>query len=253
MPGFLERMRDNSIANEIKNLADEEARNSAMWTLRGYGIYAVPALIDVLADPSRRAYATVVLSEIGEPAIPALIGALGDDSKKSYASVALEEMGKKKSKTQRIIIPRLIDALADKNPHTRAMAGATLQNFGAPALEQFIPSLINSLGNADAGAFAANVLISIGKPAVGPLQNAFSDEGKQEWASAILREIAKKDNTVHVPVATSQKTTPVPAPTPNQSPKTDFCKYCGASLTHVIELKSIPNSAYCSQCGRMVE
>ena len=245
MPGFLERMRDNSIANEIKNLADEEARNSAIWTLRGYSKYAVPALIDVLADPSRRAYAAVVLSEIGEPAIPALIGALGDDSKKSYASVALEDMGKKKSKTQTIIIPRLIGALADENPHTRAMAGATLQNFGATALEPFIAFLTRSLENANAKEFAALVLAGIGKPVPQPPTSPVSGENKQEIASNTLHEISKKDDTVHTPAAISQETTSIPRPTPNASPKPKFCKYCGASLSS--------NSSYCSQCGKKVE
>ena len=245
MPGFLERMRDNSIANEIKNLADEEARNSAMWTLRGYGKYAVPALIDVLADPSRRAYAAVVLSEIGEPAIPALIGALGDDSKKSYASVALEDMGKKKSKTQTIIIPRLIGALADENPHTRAMAGATLQNFGATALEPFIPSLTSSLENANAKEFAALVFASIGKPVSQPPISPASEENQQEIASNTLHEIAKEDGTVQLPAAISQETTSVPSPTPNRSPNPKFCKYCGSSLSS--------DSVYCSQCGKRVE
>lgn len=245
MPGFVERMRNYSIAAEIKNLADEERRASAIRTLKAFGEPAVPFLIDVLGDPSRRAHATIVLSEIGEPAIPALLDALSDDSKKSFASVALNEMGQKKNKTQTIIIPRLIDALADKNPRTRAMAGATLLNFGAPALEQFIPALINSLGNMDASAFAAQVLIGVGKPAVGPLMNVASDESKQELVSNILQEIAKKDNTVIIPVTASQKTAPAPGPTLHQSPKPKFCKYCGASVT--------PDSVYCSQCGRKVE
>jgi HEAT repeat protein len=245
MSGFLQRQRDRAIATEIKNLADEEGRMSAIRTLKAFGKPAIPFLIDVLGDPSRRAHAAIILSEIGEPAIPALIDALSDDSKKSHASVALNEMGKKKSKTQVIIIPRLIDALADKNARTRAIAGVTLQNFGAPVLEPFITSLIKSLGNVDASAFAAMVLIDIGKPAVGPLMNAVSDESKQEVASTILQEIAKKDNTVHIPVPISQKTTPIPSPTPNQSPKPKFCKYCGTSLTL--------DSAYCSQCGKNVE
>jgi len=245
MPGFVERMRNYSIATEIKNLADEESRTSAIRMLKGFGEPAIPFLIDVLGDPSRRASATVVLSEIGEPAIPALVGALSDDSKKSFASVALNEMGQKKNKTQAIIIPRLIDALADKNPRTRAMAGVTLQNFGAPALEPFIPALINSLGNIDASAFAAQVLIGVGKPAVGPLMNVASDESKRELVSNILQEIAKKDKTVNIPVTASQKTTPAPSPTLQESPKPKFCKYCGAPTT--------PDSAYCSQCGKKIE
>lgn len=245
MPGFLDRMRDNSISNEIQNLADEKARNSAMWTLKGYSKYAVPALIDVLADPSRRAYATEVLSEIGEPAIPALIDALGDGSKKSYASVALEEMGKKKRKTQTIIIPRLIDVLADKNPHIRAIAGATLQNFGATALEPFVPSLTRSLENANAKEFAALVLAGIGKPVPQPLTNPVSGENKPEIASNTLHEISKKDDTVHTNVAISQETTSIPSLTPNPSQKPKFCKYCGSSLSS--------DSAYCSQCGKKAE
>lgn len=148
-------------------------------------------------------------------------------------------------KIQTIIIPRLIDALADKRK--QGIAGVTLQNFGVPALEPFIPSLINSLGNMDVddSAFAAKVLIGIGKPAVEPLTNAVSDESKQEWVSTILQEIAKKDNTVHIPVTISQKTMPISSPASNQSLKPKFCKYCGASLTL--------DSAYCSQCGKKVE
>jgi HEAT repeat protein len=241
MPGLVERQ----IAIQITYLTDEEERVGAMRTLKGFGKRAIPFLIDVLGDPSRRAYSTIILSEIGEPAIPALLDALSDDSKKSHASAALIEMGNKKNKTQTIIIPSLIDALADINIKKRAIASVTLQNFNASALEPFIPSLINSLGNVDASAFAAQVIIGIGKPAVGPIMNVVSDESKRKWASTILQEIAKKDNTVQIPVTTSQKTTPVLSPTLNQSPKPKFCKYCGASLT--------PNSIYCSQCGRRVE
>lgn len=244
MPGFLERMRDNAIANEIKNLANEEARLSAMHALKGYSKYAVPALIDVLIDPSRGAYAAVVLSDIGEPAIPALIDALGDDSRKSLASAALSEMCKKKSKTQTIIIPRLIDALADKEPGTRAMACAILKDLGAPALEPYIPSLTSSLGNADANEYAALVLTSIGKPVPKSSMNAVSHESKQEIASNTLNDIVKKDSSMHIPVTASQNTTPIPSPTINASPKPKFCKYCGASLA--------PDSAYCSECGKKV-
>ena len=245
MPGFVERMRNYSISTEIKNLADEDGRMSAIRTLKTFGEPAIPFLIDVLGDSSRNASAAIVLSDIGEPAISALLDALSDDSKKQYASAALNQMGKKKDKTQTIIIPRLIDALADKRK--QGMAGVTLQNFGATALEPFIPSLINSLGNMDVddSAFAAKVLIGIGKPAVGPLMNAVSDESKKEWVSAILQEIAQKDNTVHIPVTITQKTTPAPSPTPNQSPKPKFCRSCGASLTL--------DSAYCPQCGKKVE
>ena len=241
MPGFVERQ----IATLIANLADEKERADAMHTLKGYGPRVIPFLIDVLGDPSRMAYATIVLSEIGEPAITALLDVLGDDSKKYNASAALLEMGKKKTKTQKTIIPRLIDALADTNIRKRAMAGVTLLNFGAPTLEQHIPSLIDSLGSANAGAFAGNVLVGIGKPAVVPLMNAVSDESKKELVTNILQEIAKKDSTVRIPVAVSQKTKPVPSPTPNQSLRPKFCKYCGASLT--------PDSVYCPQCGRKIE
>ena len=235
--------RDRSIAYEIKNLADEDSRMSAIRMLKTLGKEAIPQLIDVLGDPSRNAHAALILSDIGEAAIPALLDALSDDSKKTFASAALNEMGKKKNKTQMIIIPRLIDALADGRK--QATASATLQNFGAPTLEPFIPALINNIGNVDASVFAAQVLIGIGKPAVGPLMNVASDESIQELVNIILREIAKRDNTVPIPVTVSQKTTPIPSPTPNQSPKPKFCRSCGASLTL--------DSAYCSQCGKKIE
>jgi len=243
MPGFVERMRNYSISTEIKNLADEEGRMSAIRTLKAFGEPAIPFLIDVLGDPSRSAYAAIVLSEIGEKAIPALLDVLGDNSKSGYTSAALNEMGKKKNKTQMIIIPRLIDALADGRK--QAMASATLQDFGAATLEPFIPALINNIGNVDASLSAAQVLIGIGKPAVEPLMNAASDESIQELVNIILREIAKRDNTVQIPFTVSQKQTPIPSPTPNQSPKPKFCRSCGASLTL--------DSAYCPQCGKKVE
>ena len=242
MPGFVDRMRDYSISSEIKNLADEDGRKNAIRTLKAFGGAAVPLLIEALGDPSRNTYAALVLSDIGEPAIPALLDVLSDDSKSGYASAALNEMGKKKNKTQMIIIPRLIDALADGRK--QATASATLQNFGASTLEPFIPALINNIGNVDASVFAAQVLIGIGKPAVGPLMNAASDESIQELVNIILREIAKKDNTVPIPITVSQKQ-PIPSSTPNQSPKPKFCRSCGASLTL--------DSAYCPQCGKKIE
>jgi HEAT repeat protein len=234
---------DYAIANEINNLANEDSRMGAIRMLKTFGKAAIPQLINVLGDPSRNAHAALILSDIGEAAIPTLLDALSDDSKKTFASAALNEMGKKENKTLSIIIPSLIEALADKSPQTRAIAGVTLLNFGELALEPYIPTLINKLGNADAGPFAANVLISIGKPAVGSLVKVASDEGKHELVNAILQEISKKDKTVQIPIETSQKAIPGPTLTPNQSPK--FCKYCGASLT--------PNSVYCSQCGKKVE
>jgi HEAT repeat protein len=242
MPGLVERMRNYSISAEIKNLADEDGRRGAIRTLKAFGEPAIPFLIDVLGDQSRSGYAVIILSEIGEPAIPALLDVLSDNSKSGYASAALNEMGKKKNKTQMIIIPRLIDALADKGK--QAIASVTLQNFGAPTLEPFIPALINNIGNVDASLSAAKVLIGIGKPAVGPLMNAASDESIQELVNIILREIAKKDNTVPIPITVSQKQ-PIPSSTPNQSPKPKFCRSCGASLTL--------DSAYCPQCGKKIE
>lgn len=237
--GFGER----SIAYEINNLADEDSRISAIRMLKTFGKVAIPQLINVLGDPSRNAYAVIILSEIGEPAIPALLNALSDESKKTFASTALNEMGKKKNNTMKIIIPGLIDTLTNKIPQTRAIAGVTLLNFEAPTLEPFIPNLINVLGNVDASPFAANVLIGIGEPTVGPLMNVVSDESKQEIVNAILQEISKKHPTIKIPVKTSEKSTTTPTPTLNQKPK--FCKYCGASLA--------ANSVYCSQCGKKVE
>jgi hypothetical protein len=154
-------------------------------------------------------------------------------------------MGKKKTKTQKTIIPSLIDALGDTNIRKQAMAGVTLLNFGAPALEPYIPSLIDRLRNTNAGAFAGNVPVGIGKPAVVPLMNVVSDESKKGLVTSILQEIAKKDSTVRIPVAASQKTTPVPSPAPNQPLRPEFCKYCGVSLTL--------DSVYCPQCGRKIE
>jgi HEAT repeat protein len=239
--GFGER----AIAYEINNLADEGARMSAIRTLKAFGKEAIPQLINVLGDPSRNAHAAIILSEMGEPAIPALLNALSDDSKKTFASAALNEMGKKKNNTLTIIIPGLIDTLTNKSPQTRAIAGVTLLNFGAPTLEPFIPNLIKVLGNVDASPFAANVLIGVGKPAVGPLMNVVSDESKHEWVSTILQEISKKDPTIKMPAKTSEKSTTAPTPTLNQVQKPKFCKYCGGSLT--------ANSVYCSQCGKKVE
>jgi HEAT repeat protein len=237
--------RDRSIAYEINNLADEDSRLSAIRTLKAFGKAAIPQLVDVLGDPSRNAHAALILSEVGEPAIPALLDALGDESKKTFASAALNEMGKTKNNTLKIIISGLIDTLSNKSPQTRAIAGVTLLNFGAPTLEPFIPNLIIVLGNVDASPFAANVLIGIGKPVVGPLMNVVSDESKQEWVNTILQEIAKKDNTVHIPAALIQPTKPVPNNGSSQSPKPKFCKHCGASLAS--------NSVYCSQCGGKVD
>jgi HEAT repeat protein len=237
--------RDRSIAYEINNLADEDSRASAIRMLKTAGKAAIPQLINVLGDPSRNAYAAILLSEIGEPAIPALLDALGDDSKKTFASAALNEMGKKKNNTLTIIIPGLIETLSNKSPQTRAIAGVTLLNFGVPSLEPFIPNLVKLLGNVDASPFAANVLIGIGKPAVGPLMNVVSDESKQEWVNTILLEISKKDPTVKMPAKTSEKSTTVPTSTLNQVQKPRFCNYCGGSLT--------ANSVYCSQCGKKVE
>jgi hypothetical protein len=237
--------RDRSIAYEINNLADEDSRASAIRMLKTIGKAAIPQLINVLGDPSRNAYAAILLSEMGEPAIPALLDALGDDSKKTFASAALNEMGKKKNNTLTTIIPGLIDTLTNKSPQTRATAGVTLLNFGAPILEPFIPNLIKVLGNVDASPFATNVLIGIGKPAVGPLMNVVSDEGKQEWVNTILQEISKKNPTIKMPAKTSEKSTAAPTPTPDQVQRLKFCKYCGGSLA--------ANSVYCSQCGKKVE
>ncbi len=133
--------RDRSIAYEIKNLADEDSRASAIRMLKTIGKAAIPQLINVLGDPSRNAYAAILLSEMGEPAIPALLDALGDDSKKTFAATALNEMGKTKNNTLPIIISGLIDTLSNKSPQTRAIAGVTLLNFGGPSLEPFIPNL----------------------------------------------------------------------------------------------------------------
>jgi hypothetical protein len=182
---------------------------------------------------------------MGEPAIPALLDALGDDSKKTFASAALNEMGKTKNNTLTIIISGLVDTLSNKSPQTRAIAGVTLTNFGVPTLEPFIPNLVKVLGNVDASPFAANVLIGIGKPAVGPLMNVVSNEGEQEWVNTILLEISKKDPTVKMPVKTSEKSTTAPTATLNQVQKSRFCKYFGGSLT--------ANSVFCSQCGKRVE
>jgi hypothetical protein len=213
--------------------------------LKTAGKAAIPQLVNVLGDPSRNAHAALILSEVGEPAIPALLDALSDELKKTFASAALSEMGKTKKNTLPIIISGLIDTLSNKSPQTRAIAGVTLLIFGGPSLEPFIPNLVKLLGNVDASPFAANVLIGIGKPAVGPLMNVVSDESKQEWVNTILQEIAKKDNTVHIPTATIQPAKPVPNTNTSQSPKPKFCKHCGASLTS--------NSVYCSQCGGKVE
>jgi len=239
--GFAER----SIAYEINNLADEDSRLSAIRTLKAFGKTAIPQLVNVLGDPSRNAYAAIILSEIGEPAITALLNALSDDSKKTFASVALNEMGKKKNNTLKILILGLIDTLTNKNPQTRAIAGVTLLNFGAPTLEPFIPNLIKVLGNVDASPFVANVLIGIGNPTIGPLMNVVSDESKQVWVNAILQEISKKNPTINMPAKTSEKSTTAPTTTLNQVQKPKFCKYCGGTLT--------ANSVYCSQCGKKVE
>ena len=243
MPGFADRMRDYSISSEIKNLADEDGRKSAIRTLKAFGGAAVPLLIEALGDPSRNTYAALVLSDIGEPAIPALLDALGDDSKSAFASVALTEIGKKKDKGKATIIPSLIDALADERK--QAIATAALKNFGTPALEPYIPALISNIGNVTASESAARLLIGIGKPAVGPLLNASSDARIQDLVSIILREIAKADSTVHMPAPASQRKTPAPSQTITQSPRPRFCKYCGTSLTS--------DSVYCPQCGRKVE
>ena len=237
--------RDRSIAYEINNLADEDSRASAIRMLKTFGKAAIPQLINVLGDPSRNAYAAIILSEMGEPAIPALLNALSDDSKKTFASAALNEMGKKKNNTLTIVIPGLIDALTNKSPQTRAISGVTLLNFGTPTLEPFIPNLIKVLGNVDASPFASNVLIGIGKPAVGPLMNVVSDESKHEWVNTIIQEISKKNPTIKMPATTSEKSTTAPAPTINQVQKLKFCTYCGSSLT--------ATSVYCSQCGKKVE
>jgi HEAT repeat protein len=245
MSGLVERAREYSIAHEIKSLADEDARTSAIRMLKTFGKVAIPQLINVLGDPSRNSYAAIILSEIGEPAIPALLNALSDDSKKTFAAVALNEMGKKKNNTLTTIILGLIDTLTNKSPQTRAIAGVTLQNFGASTLEPFIPNLIKMLGNVDASPFAANVLIGIGKPAVESLMNVVSDESKQELVNSILQEISKKNPTIKMPTKTSEKLATVATPTLNQVQKPKFCKYCGGSLTE--------NSVYCSQCGKKVE
>jgi HEAT repeat protein len=235
---------ERAIAYEINNLANEDARMSAIRTLKAFGKAAIPQLINVLGDPSRNVHAAIILSDIGEPAISALLDALGDDSKKSFATAALSNMVKKKNKTQTIIIPRLIDALTDKNPQTRAIVGVTLKNFEASVLEPFISNLINILGNVNASPFAANVLISIGKPAVEPLIKV-SDESKKEWVNTILQEISNKYQTTQMPTINSQKTTVAHSPIVNQVQKLKFCKYCGGSLTS--------NSVYCSQCGKKIE
>ena len=237
--------RDRSIAYEINNLADEDSRASAIRMLKTFGKAAIPQLINVLGDPSRNAYAAIILSEMGEPALPALLDALSDDSKKAFASTTLNEMGRKKNNTLTIIILGLIDTLTNKSPQTRAIAGVTLLNFGAPTLEPFIPNLIKLLANVDASPFAANVLIGIGKPAVEPLMNVVSDESKHEWVNTIIQEISKKTPTIKMPAKTSEKSTTAPTTTISQVQKPKFCTYCGGSLT--------ATSVYCSQCGKKVE
>jgi hypothetical protein len=236
---------EHAIAYEIKNLADEDSRKSAIRTLKAFGKTAIPQLVDVLGDQSRNAYAAILLSEIGEPAIPALLNALSDETKKSFAAIALNEMGKEKNGTLKIIIPSLIDTLYNKNPRTRAIAGVTLLNFGVSNLEPFIPNLINALGNVDASPFAANVLIGIGKPVVGPLSSFESDENKQIWVNNIIQEISKKDPTLKMPTNTNEKPTAILSQTFNQVKKQKFCRYCGSALTE--------NSLYCSNCGKKVE
>jgi hypothetical protein len=101
------------------------------------------------------------------------------------------------------------------------------------------------LGNLEASPFAANVLIGIGKPAVGPLMNVVSNESEQEWVNTILLEVSKKDPTVKMPTKTNGKSTTTPTSTLNQVQKPKFCKYCGGSLT--------TNSVFCSQCGKRIE
>jgi membrane protease subunit (stomatin/prohibitin family) len=96
----------------------------------------------------------------------------------------------------------------------------------------------------DASPFAANVLIGIGKPVVGPLMKV-ANESEQEWVNTILLEISKKDPTVKIPAKTSEKSTNAPTSTLNQVQKPSFCKYCGSALT--------ANSVFCSQCGKRVE
>jgi hypothetical protein len=237
--------RDRSIAYEINNLADEDSRASAIRMLKTFGKAAIPQLINVLGDPSRNAYAAILLSEMGEAAIPELLDALCDDSKKTFASVALNEMGKTKNNTLPTIISGLIDTLSNESPQARAIAGVTLLNFGGTSLEPFIPNLVKMLGNLNASPFAANVLIGIGKPAVGPLMNVVPNESEQEWVNTILLEISKKDPTVKMPAKTNGKSTTTPTSTLNQVQKPKFCKYCGGSLT--------TNSVFCSQCGKRIE
>jgi HEAT repeat protein len=245
MPGLVERARDYSISHEINNLADEDARTSAIRMLKTFGKVAIPQLINVLGDPTRNSYAAIILSEIGEPAIPALLNALSDDSKKNFAAAALNEMGKKKNNTLSIIILGLIETLTNKNPQTRAIAGVTLLNFGAQTLEPFIPNLIKVLGNVDGSPFAANVLVGIGKPAVEPLMNFISDESKQEWVNSILQEISKKNPSIRIPANTIEKSVTTSPPVLDRVQKPKFCKFCGDSLTE--------NSVYCSQCGKKIE
>lgn len=243
MPGFIDRFVERQIATNITSLADDDERTSAIHTLKGFGKRAIPSLIAVLGDPSRGVYAAIVLSEMGEPAIPALLDALNDDSKMVYASRALLEMGKKKEKTRPIIIPRLIDALADKNESVRVIAGVTLGEFGAPALEPFVPALEKSLGNVNARVYAAKVLEGIGKPAVVSVPNPVPVESRQRPESPHLQETVREDKTGPDPTPTQQRTMPVPDA--NQSPKPKFCRHCGAPLA--------TDSVYCSQCGKKVE
>jgi hypothetical protein len=234
--------KERWITNQINDMGDKTKRIQAVRNLKQIGKPTIPYLIEVLGDPDREAFAALLLSEIGEPAIPALLDVLSDDSRSTYASVALNEMSKDKPKTQTIIIPGLIDALVDERKQVIAIL--TLQNFGISALEPFIPILINYLGNKSAGASAAKSLIDIGKPAVGLLMNITSDNSKQGLPTYILQEIAKKENTVQIPI-TTKKASPVQNIDFGQPSKPNFCKYCGASLTQI--------NTYCSQCGRIVE
>ena len=239
MSGFGER----AIAYEIKNLADEDSRDSAIRTLKAFGKAAIPQLVDVLGDPSRNAYAAVILSDLGEPAISSLLSALGDDSKKSFASAALKEMAKKKSNTQPTIILDLIGALYDKRPQTRAIAAVTLQSFGSNTMEPYIPKLIDALANPDAAPFAGNILIGIGKPVVEPLRKV-TDENRREIINTIIGKIAETDNTIPHQTPSNKNTTPIPTAPESPAPIPKFCSTCGAQLTST--------SIYCSQCGKKV-
>lgn len=234
MPGLV----DWAIKETINDLGNEDTRAEALKTMKGFGVRAVPALIEALTDPIRNVYATLALVDVGEPAIPALLDALIDEFRGAYAAATLIEIGKKKSKTQGVMIPRLIDALAD--PRKQVFAFTSLRGLGSPALTPFLPSLVNSLGNPTSSELAAQLLVGIGKPAAQHLTRASSDDNKRELATHILQEIAKTDPTVQVPTTVTAKE----ATKPNTQPlpqRTRFCTNCGT--------KASEGDRFCESCG----